>query len=48
MKRQIKYRILAVFLLLALQLAGCQLGDTQVMVSAGFSDNDVFLSLIHI
>ena len=42
MKRQIKYRILAVFLLLALQLAGCQLGDTQVMVSAGFSDNDVF------
>ncbi len=42
MKRQIKYRLLAVFLLLALQLAGCQLGDTQVMVSAGFSDNDVF------
>lgn len=42
MKRQIRYRILAVFLLLALQLAGCQLGDTQVMVSAGFSDNDVF------
>lgn len=42
MKRQIKYRILAVFLLLALQLAGCQLGDTQVMVSAGFSNNDVF------
>lgn len=42
MKRQIKYRILAVFLLLALQLAGCQFGDTQVMVSAGFSDNDVF------
>ena len=42
MKRQIKYRILAVFALLAVQLAGCQLGDTQVMVSAGFSDNDVF------
>lgn len=42
MKGKVRYRILAVFLLLALQLAGCQLGDTQVMVSAGFSDNDVF------
>ena len=42
MKKRIKYKILAACGLVFLHLAGCQFGDTQVMVSAGFSDNDVF------
>lgn len=42
MKKHIKYRCLAVCMIVALNLAGCTLGDTQVMVSAGFTDNDVF------
>lgn len=42
MKKHIKYKLLAVAALLVLNLAGCTLGDTQVMVSAELTDNEVF------
>ena len=43
MKKYIKYTVTAVVCsLFFLCLAGCKLGKTQVTVSAGFSENDVF------
>ena len=43
MKKQIKATVTAMLCCLVfLNLAGCTLGKTQVTVSAGFSENDVF------
>ena len=37
-----RYGILAACMLILLHLSGCKLGNTQVMVGGGFSDNEVF------
>ncbi len=43
MKKHMKYTVTAALCsLVFLSLAGCKLGKTQVTVSAGFSENDVF------
>lgn len=42
MKKYMRYQVLAVCSLFLLCLAGCSFGDTQVMVRAGFNDNEVF------
>lgn len=42
MKRSMKYKIIGICALMCVNLGGCRMGDTQVVVSSGFTDNEVF------
>ena len=42
MKRSMKYKIIGIGALMCVILGGCKMGGTQVVVSSGFTDNEVF------